>query len=129
MSHVEPHAYGCTCDGCQRMIKALNSEAFTDGELEQLAIQTPRCALAPRRYDGQGGAMNYLAIAGQLRIELARIDHAIASLEALRDGTPAPARLRSTRGRKPNTMTQAEREQVAARMRRYWASQRKGGRA
>lgn len=43
MSHVEPHAYGCTCDGCQRMIKAINSEAFTDGELETLAIQTPRC--------------------------------------------------------------------------------------
>lgn len=46
MSQVEPHAYGCSCDGCQRMIKAINSEAFTDSELETLAIQTPRCECA-----------------------------------------------------------------------------------
>ena len=66
---------------------------------------------------------HYDSILRQLRGELARIDHAIATLSALQDGEPLPAKPRSTRGRKPG-MSAAERHEVSERMKRYWAGRR-----
>lgn len=59
-----------------------------------------------------------------LRQELARKEAAIAALEALHDperAAPSPTR-RENRGRK--SMGAAEREEVSARMKRYWAARR-----
>ena len=56
-----------------------------------------------------------------LRVELKRVEATIAALEEL--GKPDPSvRSRSRRGRKG--MGPDERQQVAERMRRYWAARR-----
>jgi len=54
-----------------------------------------------------------------------RLDHVIASLEALHKGTTAelPGRKKSNRGRK--SMGADERLEVSERMRKYWEARRK----
>jgi hypothetical protein len=59
-----------------------------------------------------------------LRVQRDKIDAVIQQLEAMRDGVPM--KTHSTRGRK--SMGDAERREVSARMKRYWASRRKGSR-
>ena len=66
-------------------------------------------------------AMDYSAAINALRVELEKINHAIAQLESLvSQGT---AQLPKRRGRK--AMGEAERKQVSERMTRYWAKRRK----
>lgn len=60
--------------------------------------------------------MNYTALIEQLKAEHARVVAAIAALELITEP-------RKGRGRK--SMPPAERLEVSARMKRYWASQRK----
>ena len=58
-----------------------------------------------------------------LRDELKKVEATIAALEKLDKSAPVPrVRLPSRRGRK--SMGEEERQQVAERMRRYWASRR-----
>jgi hypothetical protein len=68
--------------------------------------------------------MDYRRIIRELRDEQARLDSAIAQLEALAGSADgnwiAP---RSRRGRK--SMGAAERREVSARMKKYWAGRRK----
>lgn len=56
-----------------------------------------------------------------LRVELHRVETAIAQLEALNGNGNIPL-LRRRRGRK--SMGPEERHEVSERMKRYWASQR-----
>ena len=68
--------------------------------------------------------MDYSQIIRELRDEQARLDSAIAQLEALvgsSDGIVIAAR--SRRGR--TSMGEAERREVSARMKKYWANRRK----
>jgi len=68
--------------------------------------------------------MDYSRIIRELRDEKTRLDAAITQLEALAgicDGSLALSR--SRRGRK--SMGPAERREVSARMKKYWASRRK----
>jgi hypothetical protein len=62
--------------------------------------------------------MNYLGVIRHLRAELKRVTQAIETLEALEAGKP-PTR----RGRK--SMPAAERLEVSARLKRYWAKWRR----
>ena len=64
---------------------------------------------------------NYSAIIRGLRDELTRVERAITQLESLQAGTELPKSNRA--GRK--SMGAEERQQVSARMKRYWASRRK----
>jgi hypothetical protein len=58
-----------------------------------------------------------------LRGEIARLERVVASLEELRDGvTDSP--LQKKRGGR-RSMSAKERQEVAERMRRYWAGRRK----
>jgi hypothetical protein len=58
-----------------------------------------------------------------LRAELARVDQTISALEDLKEGAGAPdAKPHLKRGRK--AMNREERQEVSARMRRYWAQRR-----
>jgi hypothetical protein len=58
-----------------------------------------------------------------LRGEIARLERVVASLEELRDGvTGSPLQMKRG-GRK--SMSAKERQEVAERMRRYWAGRRK----
>lgn len=59
----------------------------------------------------------------ELRAEVARLDAAIAQLEALASSGDGAQRARSQRGRK--SMGAAERREVSERMRQYWAKRRK----
>jgi hypothetical protein len=61
----------------------------------------------------------------ELHLEKQRIDRAIASLEDLAHDTPAPEAPGERRGRK--SMGEAERRDVSARMKKYWASRRRSG--
>jgi hypothetical protein len=60
----------------------------------------------------------------ELHIEKERLERTIASLEKLQRETlsEAPGMPKRRRGRK--SMEQAERREVSARMKRYWASRR-----
>jgi hypothetical protein len=60
----------------------------------------------------------------RLRVDLELIETAIASLEAAQAAHSGPAQTKriSTRGRK--SMGATEREDVSARMKKYWASRR-----
>jgi hypothetical protein len=65
----------------------------------------------------------------ELHLEKQRIDRAIVSLEELARDTrtaPIPEALGERRGRK--SMGEAERRDVSARMKKYWASRRRSGR-
>jgi hypothetical protein len=68
--------------------------------------------------------MDYSAIINALRAEIQQIDRAIADLEALNLPGGAEVRPKSRRGRR--SMSEAERQQVSERMKRYWARRRKG---
>ena len=54
-----------------------------------------------------------------------RLEHVIASLEALQEGSTAglPTHKKTNRGRK--SMGPEERREVSERMRKYWAARRK----
>ncbi len=68
--------------------------------------------------------MDYSRIIRELQDEKARLAAAIAQLEALAgSGDGNLALPRSRRGRK--SMGPAERREVSARMKKYWANQRK----
>ena len=69
--------------------------------------------------------MDYSAIIKALRVELEKLDHAIAQLQSLTspDGLISAAQAPQRRGRK--SMGTAEREQVSIRMKRYWAQRSK----
>jgi hypothetical protein len=72
--------------------------------------------------------MDLKAIIESLRIEKQRVERVIAQLEqmcgeGLFESKPVPVRRR--RGRK--SMDPEERQQVAARMKSYWAKRRKTG--
>ncbi len=58
-----------------------------------------------------------------LRAELAKLDRAIAQIESLNSSQSASAVLPKKRGRK--SMGPAERKEVSARLKRYWATRRK----
>lgn len=68
--------------------------------------------------------MNIDEIIASLEREHERIMAALTQLRAIARAQDGSVRQRSTRGRK--SMGAAERLQVSARMRRYWASRRKG---
>jgi hypothetical protein len=57
----------------------------------------------------------------ELREQRDKVEAVIRQLETMQDG--AVVKPRSTRGRK--FMREAERHEVSARMKRYWASRRK----
>lgn len=57
----------------------------------------------------------------ELEAEAERIQRTIASLKALEQPTLG---LKGRRGRKPGTMSAAERAEVSRRMRAHWAGQR-----
>lgn len=59
----------------------------------------------------------------ELRAEIEKIDAVIAELEALNGADTGFIESGSRRGRK--SMGEAERREVSARMKRYWASRRK----
>ena len=65
-------------------------------------------------------AMNLDETIGQLRAERARLEAVIAELEELNTGN---GQAHARRGRK--SMDAAERREVSARMKRYWANRRK----
>jgi len=68
--------------------------------------------------------MNVLGAIRQLQLERDRLTAVIAELEALADSGDGGAPTRhSTRGRK--FMGEAERREVSARMKRYWARRRR----
>jgi len=69
--------------------------------------------------------MDLIGAISALRAECAKLDAAIAQFELLTGSgsSRAPVR-RSTRGRK--SMRAAERREVSDRMKKYWASRRKG---
>ncbi|MEJ7606721.1 MAG: hypothetical protein WKF37_10745 [Bryobacteraceae bacterium] len=57
-----------------------------------------------------------------LYVEKQKLDKAIATLEALKDGTT----LSESQGRRGlNGMSETERREVSERMRNYWATRRK----
>jgi hypothetical protein len=58
-----------------------------------------------------------------LRGEIGRLERVVASLEELRDGIAEGPPQKKRPGRK--TMSPEERQEVAERMRHYWASRRK----
>jgi hypothetical protein len=58
-----------------------------------------------------------------LRGEIGRLERVVASLEELRDGVTGEPPQKKRAGRK--TMSPEERQEVAERMRRYWAGRRK----
>ena len=64
--------------------------------------------------------MDYWAAIRQLHLEKDRLDKAIATLEALSQGSASESV--SRRGRKD--MGAEERKKVSERMKRYWASRR-----
>jgi hypothetical protein len=64
--------------------------------------------------------MDYVRIIRDLREQKSRLDSAIAQLEALEGSGTAT---RSPRGRK--SMGEAERREVSARIKKYWAKRRK----
>lgn len=67
--------------------------------------------------------MNLIPVINQLRDEMAQIDRAISMLEELeRRGAAVGERPKNRRGRK--SMGAAERLEVSARMKRYWAHRR-----
>ena len=63
-----------------------------------------------------------------LKSEKGKLEHAIASLEALKRGVLGKVALATTRKRQGRkSMGAAEREEVSRRMKRYWANRRKHG--
>jgi hypothetical protein len=72
------------------------------------------------------GAMDYGAAIKALRIELEKLDRAIAQRESLTspdESTSGALQTPKRRGRK--SMGAEERRRVAERMKRYWAKQKK----
>ncbi len=67
--------------------------------------------------------MDLIKVIAELRREKAKLDSAIASLEGLSGQAEGAAPAKSRRGRK--FMTDAEKQQVSDRMKRYWANRRK----
>jgi len=78
----------------------------------RLAVQKPR---KPFRIN----SMDLNKIIADLRLELERVENAIAMLEPYGKGSPQGNR----RGRK--TMSESERKEVSNRMRRYWENRLK----
>jgi hypothetical protein len=68
--------------------------------------------------------VDYRAILNELHNQRDKVNRAIEELEALQAGLPLTRK--SNRGRK--TMGAEERQEVSARMKRYWASRRKARR-
>lgn len=66
--------------------------------------------------------MDFWKALRELHIEKDRLDHVIASLEALQKGGERLSA--SRRGRKG--MSDEERREVSERMKRYWATRRRG---
>ena len=67
--------------------------------------------------------MDLIRTIAELRGEKAKLDRVIAALEELQAATAVRALLRSRRGRK--SMSAEERQEVSARMKKYWARERK----
>jgi len=91
-----------------------------------LTLWVNRAILRPRR--AQTSMDLYKAIQ-DLYAEKEKLERVIASLEELQRSAGllppvAPAKPGKRRGRK--SMSSEERQEVSARMRRYWASRRKG---
>ncbi len=69
--------------------------------------------------------MDFYVAIRDLRNELKRLDRLIAALEAMQNGEhQGDAVILPRRGRK--NMSAEERQEVSARMKRYWASRRNG---
>ena len=66
--------------------------------------------------------MKYDAVIRMLRVEVAKIDHTVATLQALADGDRAP-KPASRHGRR--AMDAKERQEVSERMQNYWAARRR----
>jgi hypothetical protein len=88
-----------------------------------LADQKKNLKSGDRSPAGAGGfrrAMDYWKAVQELQVEKQRLDHAIASLEALVAGGEMPPV--SRRGRKH--MPEEERHLVSERMKAYWAERK-----